>query len=702
MATSLLDIEYYPFDPTGTAATNSIKKESQVLTAGNFRDYHYLIPRFAPFFETSLVVRHRRLNGTTRVLTRGVDYYTANKFRDASLACAREIYGSISFLDTNLAGVIEIDYQTIGGIWNITEEKISEILSEELRNPRIIAWEQIVDLPARFPIIDHEWDLADMTGMKDVKVAVDEVAAAILQAAGGSTQQHINDYNNPHKVTKDQVGLNLVMNYGIATTQQAIDGTLNTVYMTPQRTAVAIQALAGSLVNVHANRTDNPHNTTKAQVGLNLVENYRVATNQEAIDGTLAQAYMTPALTRAAINAQQGNFLDHIANINNPHGTTKAQVGLSLVANYPIATIVEAEAAVRNDRYLTPYSGKALVQQYVTVELDAHAQRTDNPHQTDKDQVGLGNVMNYEMASDQDMTAGHATDKYVNPYGVRKKIEDYVPALIAVHTEDMDNPHGTTASQVGAYSRIEIDTQLANYVRKGEQVGDAEKWGGESHTSYRDWLMDNMPDFNALKFNGMTYSQVVEDILRSVDGGFLQSDHYDGASALTTIPFATLQRIRQNSMDDNSPVTSLDRVFFIVGGNKRADGTNVPSSTTLVYMSVRQNKDELPTMKAYPMPGSTMPSAMRLGYVWDPVNESMIGCVIVEGPSDILNVVDLAGQVPNNDPVPARMLGIPPSVIEILVTDLPGGAGPSGPEWDSLVGRVTALEELLTSITVVK
>jgi len=45
---------------------------------------------------------------------------------------------------------------------------------------------------------------------------------------------------------------------------------------------------------------------------------------------------------------------DHINNLTNPHQVTKTQVGLGNVANYPVATEVEAIAGEANDRYMTP------------------------------------------------------------------------------------------------------------------------------------------------------------------------------------------------------------------------------------------------------------------------------------------------------------------------------------------------------------
>ncbi len=51
---------------------------------------------------------------------------------------------------------------------------------------------------------------------------------------------HTKNKSNPHSVTKDQVALGSVMNYGIATQAQAKAGSVNDKYMTPLRTREAI------------------------------------------------------------------------------------------------------------------------------------------------------------------------------------------------------------------------------------------------------------------------------------------------------------------------------------------------------------------------------------------------------------------------------------------------------------------------------
>jgi hypothetical protein len=50
----------------------------------------------------------------------------------------------------------------------------------------------------------------------------------------------------------------------------------------------------------------------------------------------------------------------HIENTDNPHQVSKADVGLELIENYPIATQDEAIAGEVNERYITPYTLKYL------------------------------------------------------------------------------------------------------------------------------------------------------------------------------------------------------------------------------------------------------------------------------------------------------------------------------------------------------
>ncbi|MGR7921936.1 phage tail-collar fiber domain-containing protein [Zobellella denitrificans] len=280
--------------------------------------------------------------------------------------------------------------------------------------------------------------------------------------------------NRPLAHTKAQVGLGNVENYPLASQAEAEAGSSSARYMTPLRVKQAIDKLVGAAtqalintketpagaqakVNAHANRTDNPHGVTKAQVGLGSVENYPLATQAEAEAGSSLVRYMSPlrvkqaidkligAATQAAINARetpagaQAKVNTHANRTDNPHGVTKAQVGLGSVQNYAMATQAEAEAGSSSVRYMSPLRVKQAIDKLIgtatqaainaretptgaQTKVNAHANRTDNPHSVTKAQVGLGSVQNYPVATQAEAEAGTASNRYMTPLRVKQAI----------------------------------------------------------------------------------------------------------------------------------------------------------------------------------------------------------------------------------------------------------------------------------------
>ena len=109
----------------------------------------------------------------------------------------------------------------------------------------------------------------------------------------------------------------------------------------------------------HVANKSNPHNVTKEQLGLGNVPN--VATNDQT--PTYSDASTLSALTSGEkLSAAFGkiakavsDLISHLANKSNPHGVTKAQVGLGNVDNTsdkdkPISTAVQAALKTLTDR----------------------------------------------------------------------------------------------------------------------------------------------------------------------------------------------------------------------------------------------------------------------------------------------------------------------------------------------------------------
>ncbi|AST98646.1 hypothetical protein BC8716_15585 [Shouchella clausii] len=89
---------------------------------------------------------------------------------------------------------------------------------------------------------------------------------------------------------------------------------------------------AQAKVDAHASDKSNPHGVTKAQVGLSNVDNAKQATKAE--------------------------FDAFVALRNNPHNVTKSQVGLGNVQNYPVASQAQAEAGTHTGSFMTPQRTK--------------------------------------------------------------------------------------------------------------------------------------------------------------------------------------------------------------------------------------------------------------------------------------------------------------------------------------------------------
>jgi hypothetical protein len=232
----------YVFDPQGTLESNKITGEQHIITGVSHRDYHFIVPTYAPFFREGCVVIHKDIDNNIRTLVEGLDFYFGFQFIAASRSCAKPIYGGISFLNLELSGLITIEYQTVGGDWTIDPILINEILSNVAVNPRVISWEQVAAVPTLFPVVDHEWNLQDLVGMSEVVDSITGVIDVISTIPEPEPLVFVGTI-----ATKETVGLGNVQNFGISTDQEAIDGASTTKYMTPRASYLAIQHAMGSI-----------------------------------------------------------------------------------------------------------------------------------------------------------------------------------------------------------------------------------------------------------------------------------------------------------------------------------------------------------------------------------------------------------------------------------------------------------------------
>lgn len=168
-------------------------------------------------------------------------------------------------------------------------------------------------------------------------------------------QDHQANSTNPHNVTKAQVGLGLVDNFPTATHLEIEDGSATNRFITVDGLVHGIDFHLGRDFRSHREDYNNPHRVTKTQVGLGRVENFSPSSKGEAETGERNDRYMTPLRTAEAIDHQAGRLLEqHTTDFTNPHKVTKAQVGLGRVANYSVSSYSDAVSGTSNGSYMTP------------------------------------------------------------------------------------------------------------------------------------------------------------------------------------------------------------------------------------------------------------------------------------------------------------------------------------------------------------
>lgn len=454
----------YEYDPTGILAANRIPDEPHTITPVNGSRYYVLMPRFAPFFRQNLRVYHA---GSSRPLDEGVHYDLGFHYKAASLETQQPVYGCIVITDTTLAGVFKVTYQTLGGEFVLDDVEIDTILANIKNDPRTVKFDDIIGRPITFPPSDHLHHSDDLVGMEDVEKAIlacADSASENLSKALLSLLEHLKDHNNPHHVTLQQLGLDELGSLAEATDGEIEAGTDASHYVSARGLEYFRKTKVAALLKTHTDRTDNPHGVTKDQVGLGAVENYRPATLQEAMEGKLNNRYLTPYLANEMIADKIAEALVKWAGEN---GVSKESIGLGNVPNYGMATEEEALAGVLNERLMSPLLVSKVIANAIATAMRSHLD-DPNPHNITKRTIGLENVENLGVATQGEIESGVATNKLTTVAQVKAMIDLFGGTGnsdgLTQHLSDYNNPHQVTKAQVGLENvpnwRAVLDTDI--------------------------------------------------------------------------------------------------------------------------------------------------------------------------------------------------------------------------------------------------
>ena len=190
----------------------------------------------------------------------------------------------------------------------------------------------------------------------------------VVVAIGGDIQTHLSATNNPHGVSYNQTGAAPLVHGHTPDSINAADkihthvptecGAAPLIHThTPTETGAAplvhthipTECGAAPVVHTHTPNECESAPTVHPHVLSDITDIGNIYDELSALD------------TRITSIDIGDEVQEHLSNLNNPHGTTKAQVGLGDVVNAPMATDQEALDGVLEDRYMNPRNSKLVL-----------------------------------------------------------------------------------------------------------------------------------------------------------------------------------------------------------------------------------------------------------------------------------------------------------------------------------------------------
>ncbi|AEH03576.1 virion structural protein [Pseudomonas phage PhiPA3] len=293
-----------PYDPTGTAINNRTRGEVHDLSAQHEYPYKVIVMEKGYFYTKDLVI----IDKTGYRLVENQDYQCTMMNAEIAKKTGKTACAVIVVSSKKINPVVRIDAQMVGGVYCQLAPAIAQQARGLLNNTRSVHWNNIIDKPNTFKPNGHFhalWELFRFTP----QVLILKRIESILER---QIERDMDDVLAEFQRKLDQIGDNL----------GDIDARLTT----------------------HIQDTRNPHNTTKAKLQLDKVQDGAVATLDQArtTSGTILDAYATPLRAADSIAVNFTPMLQaHITDYNNPHKETAAKLGtltvqehLNLAAQY--------------------------------------------------------------------------------------------------------------------------------------------------------------------------------------------------------------------------------------------------------------------------------------------------------------------------------------------------------------------------------
>ena len=230
----------YPLDLTGTAATNLVSNEQQVITEINGKFSQIIVPDYAPFYLDNLKLIHISEDSTETILNIDTDFFVGYPYQDLARETGKLTFGTLVVVNKNAKGRFKLSYQTIGDKWAADAQFVKNKLLELAYNPRIAYWDQLTNVQDKFPPQDHDHDITESDKWPALMAAIDRVTQAIAD------REYTESSIYPTVITFIE---SLLLPQLLTIIQRTVDGTVSTdISALTQR----IDQVADELVRIEA------------------------------------------------------------------------------------------------------------------------------------------------------------------------------------------------------------------------------------------------------------------------------------------------------------------------------------------------------------------------------------------------------------------------------------------------------------------
>lgn len=317
-----------PADWTAAALTNYVINEKQSLKSQSGDPYRVVVLDKGYFYTKDLQVfddRHREL-------TKGTDYQCLVMSPVISKKTGFAACAIIVIKNPTVGDAVYVNARMVGGEYcSFNEAIIDQALSLLAGGVRKVYWKNIKDKPNDYRANGHFhtlWQLYKFTKPTQVlmrmtaavnlgtktafdgiyskyRLEMDQIEAGLTDIENRLTT-HIEDKEDPHVVTKGQVGLGSVQNASVASQLQAEQrgGGIMNYYATPLRAKQSVNVNFTDQLVQHLQNLNNPH-----QITANTINAY---TNWETTQ--IANQYYNRGETTAYTTRFMGATWDVVKN----------------------------------------------------------------------------------------------------------------------------------------------------------------------------------------------------------------------------------------------------------------------------------------------------------------------------------------------------------------------------------------------------